>query len=76
MSTPEAVTRPISQVHINQLNRDTGEVESGYEVKVRDAQTGVVFPVFIPDAVYGTDQAKTLIQHELDKVRGVHSLTF
>lgn len=75
MSTPERQD-VVAQVHINRVDPATGIVAPGWEVSVRDPQTGVVVPVFIPDSVYGGDQAATLIQHELDKVRAVHKLTF
>lgn len=74
MSTPERSYTVVTQVHINQLNPDSGEVQPGWEVRVRDAQTGVVIPVFVPDAVYGAEQAGALINHALAQVRAVHSL--
>lgn len=76
MSANEQTQSIISQVHINQLDPATGSVVPGWEVSVRDSETGVIVPVFIPDSVYGGDQARILIQHALDKVRAVHKLTF
>lgn len=66
----------VSQVHVNRIDPATGSVAPGWEVTVRDPVTGTLVPVFVPDTVYGGDQARTLIQHELDKVRAVHGLTF
>lgn len=74
MSTNQSGYSVVAQVHINQLDRSTGEVVPGWEVRVRDGVTGTTVPVFIPDAQYGEDQARVLIQHELDKVRAVHGL--
>lgn len=74
MSTPERGYTVISQTHINQLDPDSGTVVPGWEVKVRDGQTGVIVPVFVPDSVYGPEQAKALIDHALAQVRSVHSL--
>lgn len=76
MSTPETPQHVIRQTHITKLNRDSGDVESGWEVTVKDPETGVLVPVFIPDNLYGGEQAQTLIEFELKKVRAVHGLRF
>lgn len=76
MNTSEQAPHVTGQTHINRLNPSTGEVESGWEVTVRDPVTGVIVPVFLRDDVYGAEQAKTLIQFELEKVRAVHELKF
>lgn len=74
MSTPEKGYTVKTQVHINDLDRATGTVTPGWEVTVMDTQTGVVVPVFIPDTVYGAEQAEQLIAHALATVRAVHAL--
>lgn len=76
MSTPESKTVVLRQIKINRLNPDTGTPESGWEVTVKDGETGTVVPVFVPDSVYGQDQARTLIEYELSRVRSVHNLSF
>lgn len=74
MSTNDSGYTIVSQTHINKFNPDSGNVESGYEITVRDGQTNVVFPVFLADAYYTADNAKQLIELNLERVRAVHSL--
>lgn len=72
MSEPDY--RVVSQVHINQFDSNTGQVVPGWNITVRDSITGTVVPVFVPDANYGPEQARALIEHALGKVRAVHGL--
>lgn len=74
MSTPDNGYAVQSQTHVNKYDPASGNVVPGYDIRVRDNETGTVFPVFVPDDYYGPDQAQTLIEHELAKVRAVHSL--
>lgn len=74
MSTNDPGYRIQSQTHINKYDPASGNVVPGYEIRVQDLQTQTVFPVFVPDTHYGPDQAQTLIEHELAKVRAVHNL--
>lgn len=74
MSANDSGYTVVSQNHVNKFNPDSGNVESGYEITVRDGQTGVVFPVFLADQFYGAEQAKGLIEYELQRIRSVHSL--
>lgn len=52
----------------------TGSVERGWRVYF--LITGMSNPadVFIPDSSYSADNARTLIQHEVDRVLAVHNL--
>lgn len=61
-------------VHKNKWVDDLQQAVSGWEYLIRDGVTHATVPVFIPDANYGKEQAETLIMHELQKVRDVHTL--
>jgi hypothetical protein len=64
----------VSQVHVNNLNAD-GTITPGYNISVRDLQSGVTFPVFVPDDNYNADNARSLILYQLQHIRNVHSLS-
>lgn len=64
----------IRQTHINQLDRNSGEVVPGWEITVQDGVTGTSVPVFVPDANYSPEGAAAAIEHVLTQVRGVHTL--
>lgn len=66
----------VSQVHINQLDSATGTVVSGWEIKVRDPQTNVIVPVFVPDTAYSPENVQTAVAYKLEQVRAVHALKF
>lgn len=74
MSTNEQGYTVGAQVHINKYDATTGNVIPGWEITVYDKMTGNSVPVFVPDANYGPEQARTLIEHALEQVRGVHRL--
>lgn len=61
-------------IHKNKWVDAEQQAVSGYEYMVRDGVTGATVPIFIPDASYGKEQADTLIMHELQKIRDVHTL--
>lgn len=64
----------IRQVHLNGVDPDTGSIVPGWSVEVRDAVTGTLVPIFIPDSKYSPGNAQILIEAALESVRGVHSL--
>lgn len=74
MSANGAGYTVIGTVHVNKYDNATGNVVPGWEISVRDLQTQTIVPVFVPDTHFGQEQARALIEHELDKVRSVHAL--
>lgn len=74
MEVPTGEYTIVSQVPVNRLN-DDGTVTGGWEIKARDNQTGVTFPVFIANANRNADNVRSLILYELNHVRSIHSLT-
>jgi hypothetical protein len=64
----------VSQVHTNQWQPATQTVVSGWDITVRDSVTGSVVPVFVADADYTVDNAKTAIEAALVPVRQVAEL--
>ena len=74
MSEASAEYNVVGQAKVNKLMAD-GSVQPGYEIKVTDLQTGVTFPVFLPDDKYSAENARQLINFQLQQVRSVHALT-
>ena len=66
--------RIMRQVHINSLDRASGQVVPGWEISVRDLVTGTVVPVFVSDDLYSPDNARQIIEASLEQIRSVHSL--
>lgn len=73
MDIPSGEYLIVSQVHLNRLGMD-GSVTAGWEITVRDNKSGTTFPVFLPDDKYNAENAKVLINHQLQLIRGVHAL--
>ena len=70
----ENTYRVMRQVHINELDRASGQVVPGWQITVRDLHTGTVVPVFVADDLYSPDNARQIIEASLEQIRGVHAL--
>lgn len=52
----------------------TNTVTEGMQLTVKDLQSGVIFPIFVPNDVYYGAGADALIREKLQRVRDVHAL--
>lgn len=64
----------ISQAHVNQWSPALQQAVPGWEIKVQDAVTGTIVPVFIDDAHYTVEGAQQLIEAALAPVREIATL--
>ena len=64
----------LSQSHVNQWSPALQQAVPGWEIKVQDAVTGTIVPVFIDDGHYTVEGAQALIEAALAPVREIAAL--
>lgn len=64
----------ISQVHVNQWSTALQQAVPGWQITVRDLETGTILPVFVDDDHYTVDGARILIEAALAPIRAIAGL--
>jgi hypothetical protein len=64
----------VTQTHENQWNAELQKAIPGWTFQVRDAVTGVLVPVFVPDTDYTVANVQQTIEAALAPVRQIAAL--
>lgn len=64
----------LSQTHVNQWSPALQQAVPGWEIKVQDAETGTIVPVFVDDEHFTVDGVRSLIEAALAPIRAVAQL--
>lgn len=67
----QVIGAPIQQTQYSQA---TQTYVAGYKVTVRDAVTGGVISVFVPEDVFTAENARAIIEHALEPYRKVAAI--
>lgn len=73
MSTQQDYT-VVTQRHGSTWSDALQEAVYGWTIRVHDSVTGMIVPVFVPDAKYTVDGTRTMIEAALAPVRAIAQL--